>query len=187
MKNPVLASVVLAVVSTSTFFVSCGKKDSDSGDAPKPAPQSEKPSDGSQNPSGTPTSTTSVDGIDGRIFGSWLLLERPLKIDATGEEIPGAVLRMTLSIAKDKLTATSEVVTDGKSTCKAEASTTKVSVTKDKIVIGEALSKSTSIDAKTTCRVSLDKSELGYVVESDDVLRLSSKGSDKTLPASRIK
>lgn len=182
MKKTLKLLVAPALLS-SLMFVGCGAKKS-SDDAPN---------SGNTNPTvpakGTNNAPASVASeIDQRIFGVWNLLETPMTDDSTGMDVPGAVLRLSLSVTKDKLAMISESIRDGKITCTAKAEVTAFTISKKEIKIDDTVSKQSEIPGqKENCSVDLKKGSFGYEVVSDDSLKLTNSDGNESAIAKRIK
>ena len=145
---------IVAFLLASTALVSCGKKDS--------------------NNTAQTASNISKDA-DSRILGSWKILEKNAIDDKTGEEIPSMKLRLILTIGNDKLSYTSLIIDNNKVTCKAEISTNNFNVSKEKIVINDEKSNTSTPDKNTKCSASMGKVTMLYSIESNDVINLKSE------------
>ena len=144
-------------------------------------------------PVGNPGSNSEVGGkpqiaadVDERILGTWTLLEAPLKFD-DGTPDSSTKARGLLIVAKDKLTVKAETFEGGKLVCSVEASTEKFALTKDKLVIGEELKKENKGSDDFKCNAFLEKGDMTYVIESDDVVTLKSTTTNESLKVSRLK
>lgn len=124
--------------------------------------------------------------IDERILGTWTLLEAPLKFDDGTPDL-SAKARGLLIIAKDKLTVKAETFEGGKVVCSVEASTGKFALSKDKLAIGEELKKENKGSGDFKCNAYLEKGDMTYVIESDDVVTLKSTTTNDVLKVSRVK
>ena len=124
--------------------------------------------------------------VDERIFGSWTLLDTPLKFD-DGITAAGTKARGQIIIARDKLTVKVETFEDGQVVCSVEASTGKFALTKDKLAVGEELKKENKGSGDFKCNASFEKGDMTYVIESDDVVTLKSTTTNESINVSRLK
>ncbi|MBP9707930.1 MAG: hypothetical protein KBD78_09805 [Oligoflexales bacterium] len=118
------------------------------------------------------------DGVDPRIFGTWLLLETNMVDENSGLEIPSHKLRALFTISKDQFTYTVEMVKSGKLICSSGVSTNYFSVSKDAISIHEKLSNTSVVDEETDCSVDLEKTSVKYDLKSDHVIIVTAENGE---------
>lgn len=140
----------------SITLISCGKKSL--------SPADKKDEQTSQK--------TIKNDIDEMVYGTWLISEQSMRDPSTHEENSEFSLRLTLTIAKDKIISTGETVFAGIVICKVEAATSQIVITKDMISINEDVANETKMTEKNTCKTELTKSKFFYALDSYEILSL---------------
>lgn len=153
---------------------SCGVKKNKDDDAPTP-----------QTTTAVPNSPVIEDGVDERLFGTWLISDIT-PVEPTGFHKPGSHKKVSIILSKDALTKITKNLEKDEVVCEATASVKKFKVTKDQVEIRDEISIG-KMAGTYKCSASISKSVYTYKIESDDVVTISDSRNTSQITATRIK